>query len=31
VLPALSRLDVELRVAHRMERQQVFNRPEALP
>ncbi|MFD5750014.1 helix-turn-helix domain-containing protein [Streptomyces sp. NPDC127033] len=26
VLPALSRLEVELRVAHRMERQQVLNR-----
>ncbi|MDQ1016594.1 helix-turn-helix domain-containing protein [Streptomyces afghaniensis] len=31
VLPALSRLEVELRVAHRMERQQVFDRPEPLP
>ncbi|MFB7075329.1 MULTISPECIES: helix-turn-helix domain-containing protein [unclassified Streptomyces] len=31
VLPALSRLEVELRVAHRMERQQVFKRPEPLP
>ncbi|EPJ35193.1 hypothetical protein STAFG_7755 [Streptomyces afghaniensis 772] len=31
VLPALSRLEVELRVAHRMERQQVFDRPESLP
>ncbi|MFC9128930.1 helix-turn-helix domain-containing protein [Streptomyces sp. NPDC057099] len=31
VLPALSRLEVELRVAHRMERQQVFDRPGALP
>ncbi|MFJ1974423.1 helix-turn-helix domain-containing protein [Streptomyces sp. NPDC087903] len=30
-LPALSRLEVELRVAHRMERQQVFDRPEPLP
>lgn len=27
VLPALSRLEVELRVAHRMERQQVLDRP----
>lgn len=31
VLPPLSRLEVELRVAHRMERQQVFERPEPLP
>ncbi|MFI1365751.1 helix-turn-helix domain-containing protein [Streptomyces griseochromogenes] len=31
VLPALSRLEVELRVAHRMERQQVFEHPEPLP
>ncbi|WP_128379668.1 helix-turn-helix domain-containing protein [Streptomyces cavernae] len=31
VLPPLSRLEVELRVAHRMERQQVFDRPEPLP
>lgn len=31
VLPALTRLEVELRVAHRMERQQVFERPEPLP
>ncbi|RZB15873.1 XRE family transcriptional regulator [Streptomyces sp. F001] len=31
VLPALSRLEVELRVAHRMERRQVFDRPEPLP
>ncbi|MEV1079008.1 helix-turn-helix transcriptional regulator [Streptomyces sp. NPDC050211] len=31
VLPALSRLEVELRVAHRMERQQVFERPAPLP
>jgi transcriptional regulator with XRE-family HTH domain len=31
VLPALSRLEVELRVAHRMGRQQVFDRPEPLP
>ncbi|WP_121709595.1 helix-turn-helix transcriptional regulator [Streptomyces sp. E5N91] len=31
VLPALSRLEVELRVAHRMERQQVFSRPCPLP
>ncbi|MFF6880879.1 helix-turn-helix domain-containing protein [Streptomyces sp. NPDC012474] len=31
VLPALSRLEVELRVAHRIERQQVFERPEPLP
>ncbi|MFB6556358.1 helix-turn-helix domain-containing protein [Streptomyces sp. NPDC056405] len=30
VLPALSRLEVELRVAHRIERQQVFTRPEPL-
>lgn len=31
VLPPLSRLEVELRVAHRMERQQVFERPTPLP
>ncbi|MGW5122626.1 helix-turn-helix domain-containing protein [Streptomyces sp. NPDC004069] len=31
VLPQLSRLEVELRVAHRRERQQVFERPDALP
>jgi len=31
VLPPLSRLEVELRVTHRMERQQVFDRPEPLP
>lgn len=31
VLPRLSRLEVELRVAHRMERQQVFRRAEPLP
>ncbi|MDF3141219.1 MULTISPECIES: helix-turn-helix transcriptional regulator [unclassified Streptomyces] len=31
VLPPLSRLEVELRVAHRMERQQVFERSEPLP
>nr|WSY52113.1 helix-turn-helix transcriptional regulator [Streptomyces sp. NBC_00886] len=31
VLPPLSRLEVELRVAHRMARQQVFERPESLP
>ncbi|MFI5678792.1 helix-turn-helix domain-containing protein [Streptomyces cellulosae] len=31
VLPPLSRLEVELRVAHRMERQQVFERPDPLP
>ncbi|RPE41098.1 helix-turn-helix protein [Streptomyces sp. Ag109_O5-1] len=31
VLPPLSRLEVELRVAHRMERQQVFTRAEPLP
>jgi transcriptional regulator with XRE-family HTH domain len=31
VLPPLSRLEVELRVAHRMERQQVFERTEPLP
>ncbi|MHB9859389.1 DUF5753 domain-containing protein [Streptomyces sp. YIM S03343] len=31
VLPALSRLEVELRVAHRMERQKVFDRSESLP
>ncbi|GAA2445981.1 helix-turn-helix transcriptional regulator [Streptomyces glaucus] len=31
VLPALSRLEIELRVAHRMERQQVFERAEPLP
>ncbi|WP_112465897.1 helix-turn-helix domain-containing protein [Streptomyces triticisoli] len=31
VLPPLTRLEVELRVAHRMERQQVFERPESLP
>ncbi|MFI8948776.1 helix-turn-helix domain-containing protein [Streptomyces sp. NPDC053750] len=30
VLPALSRLEVELRVAHRMERQQVFTRHQPL-
>lgn len=30
VLPALTRLEVELRVAHRMERQQVFERPQPL-
>ncbi|MFB8772433.1 helix-turn-helix domain-containing protein [Streptomyces broussonetiae] len=31
VLPPLSRLEVELRVAHRMGRQQVFERAEPLP
>lgn len=31
VLPSLTRLEVELRVAHRMERQQVFERPDPLP
>jgi transcriptional regulator with XRE-family HTH domain len=31
VLPPLTRLEVELRVAHRMERQQVFKRPPPLP
>ncbi|MDI3386510.1 helix-turn-helix transcriptional regulator [Streptomyces sp. B-S-A8] len=31
VLPALTRLEVELRVAHRMDRQQVFARSEPLP
>ncbi|MEU1512369.1 DUF5753 domain-containing protein [Streptomyces sp. NPDC005811] len=31
VLPPIRRLDVELRVAHRMARQQVFERPEPLP
>jgi transcriptional regulator with XRE-family HTH domain len=31
VLPPLSRLEIELRVAHRMERQQVFERPDPLP
>lgn len=31
VLPALSRLEVELRVAHRMARQKVFDRPHPLP
>lgn len=31
VLPPLSRLEIELRVAHRMERQQVLDRPEPLP
>ncbi|PWI11781.1 transcriptional regulator [Streptomyces sp. NWU339] len=31
VLPPLSRLEVELRVAHRMERQQVLQRAEPLP
>lgn len=31
VLPPIRRLDVELRVAHRMARQQVFERPESLP
>lgn len=31
VLPRLSRLEVELRVAHRMERQQVLQRAEPLP
>ncbi|MFL4948398.1 helix-turn-helix domain-containing protein [Streptomyces sp. MMS24-I31] len=31
VLPQLSRLEVELRVAHRMGRQQVFERGEPLP
>jgi hypothetical protein len=31
VLPPLSRLEIELRVAHRMGRQQVFERPEPLP
>ncbi|MDQ8704579.1 helix-turn-helix transcriptional regulator [Streptomyces sp. LHD-70] len=30
VLPPLSRLEVELRVAHRMDRQRVFARPEPL-
>ncbi|MCX4762955.1 helix-turn-helix transcriptional regulator [Streptomyces sp. NBC_01275] len=31
VLPAVSRLEVELRVAHRMARQQVLERPNPLP
>ncbi|MFJ2257726.1 helix-turn-helix domain-containing protein [Streptomyces sp. NPDC087844] len=31
VLPPLTRLEIELRVAHRMERQQVFERPDPLP
>ncbi|MDQ0961616.1 transcriptional regulator with XRE-family HTH domain [Streptomyces sp. B4I13] len=31
VLPALSRLEVELRVNHRMERRKVFERPDPLP
>ncbi|WP_415953997.1 helix-turn-helix domain-containing protein [Streptomyces sp. KLOTTS4A1] len=31
VLPPLTRLEIELRVAHRMERQQVFDRPQPLP
>ncbi|MFF9803177.1 helix-turn-helix domain-containing protein [Streptomyces rochei] len=31
VLPPLSRLEIELRVAHRMERQQSFERPNPLP
>ncbi|WP_326754503.1 helix-turn-helix transcriptional regulator [Streptomyces hirsutus] len=31
VLPPLSRLEVELRVVHRMKRQQVFERSEPLP
>lgn len=31
VLPALSRLEVELRVNHRMERRKVFQRPDPLP
>ncbi|MGS2587968.1 helix-turn-helix domain-containing protein [Streptomyces hebeiensis] len=31
VLPALSRLEVELRVAHRMERQQVLRREHPIP
>jgi transcriptional regulator with XRE-family HTH domain len=31
VLPPLTRLQIELRVAHRMERQQVLDRPEPLP
>ncbi|MFF4487198.1 helix-turn-helix domain-containing protein [Streptomyces sp. NPDC001544] len=31
VLPALTRLEVELRVDHRMKRQQVFERAEPLP
>ncbi|MGC9441924.1 helix-turn-helix domain-containing protein [Streptomyces sp. WG5] len=31
VLPPLSRLEVELRVAHRMARRQVFDRPQPLP
>ncbi|MFE1799340.1 MULTISPECIES: helix-turn-helix domain-containing protein [unclassified Streptomyces] len=31
VLPPLTRLEVELRVAHRMERQQVLERPDPLP
>jgi hypothetical protein len=31
VLPPLSRLEIELRVAHRIERQQVFERPNPLP
>lgn len=30
VLPALSRLEIELRVAHRLERQQVFDREQPL-
>jgi transcriptional regulator with XRE-family HTH domain len=31
VLPPLTRLQIELRVAHRMERQQVLERPDPLP
>ncbi|MGP2437984.1 helix-turn-helix domain-containing protein [Streptomyces sp. JW3] len=31
VLPPLTRLEIELRVAHRRERQQVFDRPDPLP
>ncbi|WP_330288064.1 helix-turn-helix domain-containing protein [Streptomyces sp. NBC_00576] len=31
VLPPLSRLQIELRVAHRLERQQVFARPQPVP
>lgn len=31
VLPPIRRLDIELRVAHRLARQQVFERPEPLP
>ncbi|ARZ70289.1 DNA-binding protein [Streptomyces albireticuli] len=31
VLPAMPRLEVELRVAHRMQRQQVFERSKPLP